>query len=87
MKLMSVLKEVNELSDAQLGSRSSLHRPRLKMWLRDFIKTYKMIVPSAKQMHSQDILRSIGKDKILRMYRRGVEPDRAVKTFITKLRT
>ena len=72
MKLMSVLKEVNELSDAQLGSRSSLHRPRLKMWLRDFIKTYKMIVPSAKQMHSQDILRSIGKDKILRMYRRGV---------------
>ena len=87
MKLMSVLKEVNELSDAQLGSRSSLHRPRLKMWLRDFIKTYKMIVPSAKQMHSQDILRSIGKDKILRMYRRGIEPDRAVKTFITKLRT
>jgi len=38
-------------------------------------------------MHSQDILRSIGKDKILRMYRRGIEPDRAVKTFITKLRT
>ena len=87
MKLMSVLKEVNELSDAQLGSRSSLHRHRLKMWLRDFIKTYKMIVPSAKQMHSQDILRSIGKDTLLIMYRRGVEPDRAVKTFITKLRT
>ena len=86
MKLMSILKEVNELSDAQLGSRST-PTVRLKMWLRYFIKTYKMIVPSAKQMHSQDILRSIGKDKILRMYRRGIEPDRAVKTFITKLRT
>ena len=84
---MNILKEINELGPTQLGSRSSLHRPRLKMWLRDFIKTYKMNVPSAKQMHSQDILRSIGKDKILRMYRRGVEPDRAVKTFITKLRT
>ena len=87
MKLMNVLKEVNEFGRTQLGSRSSLHRPGLKMWLREFIKTYKMIVPSAKRVHSQDILRSIGKDKLLRMYRRGVDPDRAAKTFITKLRT
>ena len=57
MKLMNVLKEINELNDTQLGSRSSLHRPGLKLWLRDFIKTYKLIVPSAKRVHSQDILR------------------------------
>ena len=87
MKLMNVLKEINEIGPTSIGSRSSLHRPGLKMWLRNFIKTYKVIVPSAKRVHSQDILRSIGKDKILRMYRRGVDPDRAVKIFITKLRT
>ena len=87
MKLMNILKEINELGPTQLGSRSSLHKPGLKLWLRDFIKTYKLIVPSAKQVHSQDILRALGKDKLLRMYRRGVDPGRAAKTFITKLRT
>ena len=87
MKLMNILKEINELGPTQLGSRSSLHKPGLKLWLRDFIKTYKLIVPSAKRVQSQDILRAIGKDKILRMYRRGVEPYRAAKTFITKVST
>ncbi len=81
MKLMNVLKEIN------LGSRSSLHRPGLKFWLREFIKTYKLISPSARGAYPKDILISIGKDKLIRMYRRGVEPDRAAKIFITKLRT
>ena len=80
MKLIDVLKEI-----AELGSRTSRDSTRspgarnVKVWMRDFVKAYKMMVPTAIKGRPVDIIRIAGKDKVLRMYRRGVDPSRAVK--------
>ena len=80
---MSVLKEVNELSDAQLGSRSSLHRPRLKMWLRDFIKTYKMIlqIPFTTEKNKEQKIKKLKFDLNVLGVKLNKEKDGAVDTI------
>ena len=76
MKLIDVLKEINELGGGT----------GIKGWLRDFVKAYKLVQPSTKNALPAAILRHIGKNKILRMYRRGVDPTRAAKIFAAKLK-
>ena len=76
MNLIDVLNEINEFGGGT----------GIKGWLREFVKAYKLVQPSTKNALPADILRYVGKNKILRMYRRGIDPTRAAKIFAVKLK-
>ena len=81
MKLMDVLRETVESVESSLASqsRSNVHRPKARYWFVQFALNFKRLVPSARDMNSTDIIRSFGKDQLLRLYRRGYDPREAAK--------
>ena len=81
MKLMDVLQEIVEVTGANIESqsRSDLHRPKSRTWFIQFALDFKRLVPSARKMNSTDIIRSFGKDQLLRLYRRGYDAREAAK--------